>query len=369
MRQRYVFMILILGAWGQVAPAGAQTTGAPPATASPDAREAVSQTRLLGTVTAVDAGLKRLTLKAASGQVVTVELDGRTVYKRVPLGETNLDKAADIKLEEVSVGDRVLARGTQLAGGPGILARTVVVISGTEIQQKEERERAEWLKRGIVGHVTAVSPDAKEITLLARSEAGPRPIVVTTDGAVRFRRYAPESVRFANAREGSFTDLKVGDQVRALGERSADNTHYKAEQIVSGAFQTIGGRVTAVKADTGEVVITNMQTRQPLTVVVNRDALLRRLPPEVTEMLEKSTAGGAGGGNLQETIERLPSMSLTELKAGDAVLVSSIAGGDASRLTAIMLVTGVETFVRKREQQPERRSLNLALGLPSGINP
>lgn len=361
MRQRYVLLILILGAWGHAAPAGAQTAGAQPA----------SQTRLLGAVTAVDAGLKRLTLKAASGQVVTVELDERTVYKRVPLGETNLDRAADIKLEEVRVGDRVLARGTPLAGGQGILARTVVVISGTEIQQKEERERAEWLRRGIVGHVTAVSPDTKEITLLARSEAGPRPVVITTDGAVRFRRYAPESIRFADARESSFTDLKVGDQVRALGERSADNTRYKAEQIVSGAFQTIGGRVTTVKADTGEVVITNMQTRKPVTVVVNRDALLRRLSPEVTEMLEKSTAAaaGAGGGNLQETIERLPPTSLAELKAGDAVLVSSMAGGDASRLTAIMLVTGVETFVKKREQQPERRSLNLALGLPSGINP
>ncbi len=367
MRQRYVFMILILGVWCHGSQARAQTPSPTTATTSPAAREAAAQTRLLGAVTAVDASLKRLTLKAASGQVVTVELDERTLYKRVPLGETNLDKASDIKLEQVIVGDRVLARGTPLADGKGILARTVVVISGTEIQQKEERDRAEWLKRGIVGHVTAVSPDAKEITVMARSEAGPQSIIITTDQAARFRRYAPESIRFANARESSFADLKVGDQVRALGERSPDNTRYKAEQIVSGSFQTIGGRVTSVSADGGEVVITNMQTRKPVTVVVNREALLRRLSPEVSELLERSNAGG-GGGNLQDAIEKLPSLNLGELKAGDAVLVSSIAGGDASRMTAIMVVTGVEAFVKKREQQPERRNLNLALGLPSGIN-
>ncbi|HYG10232.1 MAG TPA: DUF5666 domain-containing protein [Pyrinomonadaceae bacterium] len=375
MHKPHLFLFLILSVLVNGEPARAQT---PAPVASPTA--AAAQTRFLGAVTAIDTGLRRLTIKPASGQVITIALNERTVYKRVPLGATNLEKAVDIKFEDLSVGDRVLARGTPISGGDGLLALAVIVISKTEIEQKEERDRAEWLRRGIVGHVTALSPANREITLLARGSDGKQPVVVTVDDAARFRRYAPDSIRFANARESSFGELKVGDEVRALGERNADKTRYKAEQIVSGSFQTIGARITAVKADTNEIVVNNIQTRKAMTVVLNSDSMLRRLPPEVLPLLEKSAtataSGGASGGaasrpdgDLQEIIERLPPINLGDLKPGDALLVSSIVGSDATRVTAIMVVAGVEDFIKKREQQPERRNLNLQLGLPSGIGP
>ena len=42
-------------------------------------------------------------------------------------------------------------------------------------------------------------------------------------------------------------------------------------------------------------------------------------------------------------IERLPKISISELKAGDAVIVSG-GGSDKSRLTAINIVAGVEAI-------------------------
>lgn len=41
-------------------------------------------------------------------------------------------------------------------------------------------------------------------------------------------------------------------------------------------------------------------------------------------------------------IERLPKISISELKAGDAVIVSGGGGSDKSHLTAINIIAGVE---------------------------
>ena len=63
-----------------------------------------------------------------------------------------------------------------------------------------------------------------------------------------FRRYAPDSVRFSDAKPGSFADLKVGDQLRVLGEKNADGTRIKAEAIVSGSFRNIAGVIKSIDA-------------------------------------------------------------------------------------------------------------------------
>ena len=53
------------------------------------------------------------------------------------------------------------------------------------------------------------------------------------------------------------------------------------------------------------------------------------------------------GGNpdLAQMLERMPALALTELKPGDALIISSSKGPDASRITAITLVAGVEPFL------------------------
>jgi hypothetical protein len=58
-------------------------------------------------------------------------------------------------------------------------------------------------------------------------------------------------------------------------------------------------------------------------------------------------AGGGGRGNfdLQQILERMPVMPLSDLKAGDALIISSTKGADPGSLTAITLVAGVEPFL------------------------
>jgi hypothetical protein len=51
------------------------------------------------------------------------------------------------------------------------------------------------------------------------------------------------------------------------------------------------------------------------------------------------------GGDIGQMLERLPAMSLSDLKPKDAIMVSTTMGTDPTRVTAIMLLAGVEPIL------------------------
>ena len=334
-----------------------------------------ARNRVLGEVTTIDAPQKQLSLKTADGKQTTVTVNDNTVYRRVPPGEINLEKAASISLEAIAVGDRVLVQGKL---DESFIARAVIVMSKTEVAEKHARDREAWLKRGVSGVITALNPEKKDITLRTSLGASSNnTITVAADGGT-FRRYSG-SVKFKDARISSFAELKVGDQLRALGEKNADGTRYVAQEIVSGTFRTIAGKIISVDPATREVKITDAQTQKPLSVVVIDDSMLRRLSPDLVKLLiqissksSSSSGSESSTGNqtdLQDRVEKSSVITLADLKPGDAILVSSITDADPSRITAVLLAAGVEELVKRQTQQPSRAPLNLGLGLPSGSLP
>ena len=61
---------------------------------------------------------------------------------------------------------------------------------------------------------------------------------------------------------------------------------------------------------------------------------------------------------MADMLERWPTMTINELKVGDMVLMSHLAGADPTQLTAIQLVTGAEpllALVAARQQQGQGR--------------
>lgn len=334
------------------------------------------QNRVLGEVTAIDAAQMRIDLRTKEGQNVVVKLDGKTLYRRVPLGETTLAKATVISLSDISVGDKVVARGERGEGESTLRAGALIVVSKAEMAKKLEHERAEWLNRGIAGVVTSVNPQTHEVTVLARGREGTKSVVVAAGPGATFRRYAPDSVRFADARPSSLADLKAGDQFRALGDRSADGTRFTAEEVISGSFRTVSGKVTAVNAAGNEIQVSDVQSRQIVTIAVNADSQLRRLSPEVIELIKQTvmnnSAGqsskpkdSSSGGDIQDKIEQLPAVSVADLKVGDSVLVSSTSGSASGRATAIIVAVGAESLLQWQAQQSNKRVFTFGLGLPS----
>lgn len=382
MKKLLICLALAAFAVLEAAQAQGQTPQSSP-TAQSSADAGVTPNGVIGEVTAIDASAMQMTVRTDAGKRVTVVLNSATSYMRLPPGEKTLEKATKITLADVGVADRVFARGKTSDDQTTVPARFLIVMTKADIAQKQEHDRAEWRRRGILGVITALNPGTKEVTLSTRTREGVRPIIVNASAAtVNFRRYAPDSIKFSDARPSSFAELKVGDQIRALGERSPDGTSFTPEEIVSGSFRTVGGTVTAVNAPAGEIKINDLLTKQPITIVVRPDTLVRSFPPEMAAMMsarmqgggggapgsgaggqrpqgerggESAGAGGgggdaarprAGGGfDFQEVLDRLPPITISELKTGDTIIVSSTTGAVPSRVTAIALVSGVDSLL------------------------
>ncbi|MGB9178167.1 MAG: hypothetical protein WCB68_02890, partial [Pyrinomonadaceae bacterium] len=63
--------------------------------------------------------------------------------------------------------------------------------------------------------------------------------------------------------------------------------------------------------------------------------------------------GGRMGGNIQEMIERLPTISVADLKPGEIIIVSSTQGADPTRLTAITVVAGADAILNMMQARQQ----------------
>ena len=303
-------------------------------TPAPTSDPAITSLSVMGVVTDLKTDPRQVIVKTAAGNEVTVTLSERTTYMRIPPGEKTKDKFIPIAATDFAVGDTVFARGRMTDDRKSMPALEFYVMSQTDIAQKRERERDEWRKRGIAGTVSSVNATTNEISLDTRTPEGPKPIVVAAGAETQFRRYAPDSVRFGDAKPSSFAELKVGDQLRALGTKSTDGSRFTPEEIVAGSFQTIGGAITEINVEKQEIKVNDLQSKQAVTVVVTKDSSLRKY---------------SGTGDLQEMFEQLPTFSLTELKPGDSILISSTKGADPTRITAIAVVSGVAPLLQNTQ--------------------
>lgn len=256
----------------------------------------ITSNRVMGELKAIDSAAKQITVKTDASSVVTVTVADSTGYSRIPPGEKTLDKATKITFADLGVGDRVLAVGKVADDYKSATARALIVISKGDLAKKQEAERLEWRRRGIVGVVSAVKPDAKEVTITTRSTMGTQAVVMSIPEKLDMRRYAPDSTKFGDAKPSAFEELKVGDQVRALGNKSADGTRFTPERIVSGSFRMVAGTVTAVDAATGELKIKDLQGGQALTVVIKPDSVIRKFPDMAAMAAARAGAGAPGAG-------------------------------------------------------------------------
>lgn len=372
----------------------------------------------IGEVKTIDGTAKQMTIKTDAGSTVSVVLSDKTTYKRLAPGETSLTNATDITFADVGEGDRIMARGTVSEDKKTVPALQIIVMTKGDLAKKQDAERAEWRRRGIVGVIAAIKPDTHEITITHRALGGSQAVVLPVGDKTEMRRYAPDSIKFSDAKPSAFTELKVGDQLRALGERTDDPLRFTPQKIVTGSFRTVGGVVTAVDPATGEIKINELEKKTPLTIVIKHDAVLRRFPPasELGAMMGgfgrggqggpggsgvpasggQAPAGGqpqpaarpqgggspggpgaggpggrpGGGFNINDMLERLPTISLAGVKVGDTIIVSSTQGVDPTRLTAISLVAGADTLLAMLapRPQPGQAAPNPAAGLGnSGI--
>ena len=211
------------------------------------------------------------------------------------------------------------------------------------------------------------------------------------------RRYAPGSINFADAQPAPLGQIKPGDQLRARGQRSADGSELTAQEIVSGSFRNIAGRVSSVDAAANQITVMDLLTKKPVVVSLTSNSEVRKLPAMMAQMIAMRLKGGApgapagagsqaaagagqagsgppstqasagrtsqspgagsgagpggwrgGGGappDFQQMLHRLPVATVSDLNKGDAVMIVSTEGTTGDGVTAITLLAGVEPIL------------------------
>jgi hypothetical protein len=245
--------------------------------------------RRIGAIKAITGNAITLTPDSGPDVAVTVQPNARIL--RIAPGEKDLKNAAPVQLQDLQVGDRVRVRGQASSDGATIAALEVVVIPHSDLQALHEQERADWQKRGLGGLVNAVDLGANTITISVTTLGGKKEIAVHTSKSTTFRRYAPDSVKFDDAKPSTLQEIRPGDQLRARGDRSPDGSEVTAEEIVTGSFRNVAGLVNSVDTSSGTITVQDLLSKKPVQVKITSDSQLHKLPPEMAQRIAMRLKG------------------------------------------------------------------------------
>ena len=238
--------------------------------------------------------------------------------------------------------------------------------------------------------MTQVDADGGAITISSSGLGTSRSIAIHVAKNTILRRYAPGSVNFDDAKPAPVGQIKTGDQLRALGTRTADGGELSAEEVVTGSFRNIAGTIKTIDASSNTMTVQDAIGKNAVVVKLSPDSQMKKLPAEMAQRIAmrlKNTPGAAGtgsgdqpgsngrssngqgssaaqpssesqsgrgpaggpGGNgppdLQRMLSRLPNSTLADLQKGDAVMIVSTVDGDSDVVTAITLLAGVDAIL------------------------
>jgi Domain of unknown function (DUF5666) len=363
-------------------------------------------TRAIGTIKNVQAD--SITLTPDSGNEIAVTLSGSAKILRVAPGQTDLTNATPLQAQDLQPGDRVLVRGQGSSDGHSMTALAVVVMKQSDVSAKQQHEREDWQQRGVGGLVGALDKASGTITITQGGSGPSRQILIHTSKDTIVRRYAPESVRFDDAKPAALDQIKTGDQLRARGVRTANGNELTAEEIVFGSFRNVAGTISAVDPGNNSLTVQDAISKKDVVVRVFPDSQLKKLPAEMAQRIaarlkagngesgdqsghaagsppgsgragragNTGPAAGMGGppgtpGNgppdLQRFLNRIPSSALADLQKGDAVMIVSTLGEDSGPVKAIVLLAGVEPILAANRSRGSSMTLSpWTLGTGSG---
>ena len=358
------------------------------AQATPTSAQTPAAAKPVGTIKSISGNT--ITLTTDAGSDVTILVQDATKLLRVAPGQKDLKDAAPIQLQSLQPGDRILVLGRLADDGKSVLARSVVAMKQADVAEKQTHEREEWQKHGTGGLVSAVDPASNTITISLPAVGEKKNVTIHLSNGTVLRRYAPDSVKFDDAKPAPLDQIKPGDQLRARGARNADGTELTADEVVSGSFRNIAGTISAIDASAGTLTVLDLATKKSLTLKITPDSQIRKIPAPMAQRIamrlkgvptdappqaangsaassapeskpagppaggtgasgpagtERPGGAGGGGADLQQAILRMPAATLAEMQKGDVVMIVATASGSNGIPSAITLLSGVEPIL------------------------
>ncbi len=349
----------------------------------------------IGTIKVINGSA--LTLAPESGSEIAVTVAPNAKIARVNPGSKDL---APIQLSDLQVGDTVRVRGHASADGKSISGLEVIVITRSAVAAVTDQIRQDWQKRGLGGIVDSIDAGTGTVNVSVPGLSGKKTLVVHTSASTIMYRYAPDSAKPEDAKRIELQGIKVGDQLRARGNRNADGTEITAEEIYTGVFPKFVGTIKSIDTSTGTLSVLDLATKKTVQLKVTADSQLHKIPAEMAQRFAArlkgnmpagtpgsggaasappsggggasptgaSAGAGSGGGtgagsggpaggtggmrggaqDFQSIVSRLPSSKLADLnlQKGDAVVVLTTEGTASGDPTTITLLSGVEPILQ-----------------------
>lgn len=361
---------------------------APTQSAQPPSAQSSAAARPVGTIKSISGNTITLTTDAGSDVTVLVQEAAKLV--RIAPGQKDLKDATPIQLRDLQPNDRILVRGKLADDGKSVLAISIIAMKKADIAEKQAREREEWQKQGAGGLVSSVDAASGTIIVSLPASGEKKNVSIHLSKDTILRRYAPDSVKFDDAKPAPLEQIKPGDQLRARGSRGADGNDLTADEIVSGTFRNIAGTISAIDASAGSITVQDLVTKKPTIIKITSESQLRKLPPPMAQRIAmrlkgipadappqgapaapsggnaaqapkpggppaggapangfggSGRPGGGGPGDLQQAINHMPAATLADLQQGDAVMIVATEGGPNGLPFAITLLAGVEPIL------------------------
>ena len=233
---------------------------------------------------------------------------------------------------------------------------------------------------------SSVDPAGNSILITQQVMGEKKTVTIHVSKDTIVRRYAPDSIKFDDAKPAKLEEIKPGDQLRARGTRSAYGNELTAAEIVCGTFRNIAGTISAIDASANSITVQDLATKKPLTVRMTADSQVRKLPLQMAQgiaMRLKGTAvnaqgsiasGGTsaaavqapksegtgaagsgdsgpgrsarGGGDFEQALSRMPAARLADLQKGDVVMIVATEGSPNGVPWVVMLLGGVEPILQ-----------------------
>ena len=323
-----------------------------------------------------------------------------------------MKKASRARATDVGVGDRVIAR-LRADADKGQPAVFFYFSKQQDLAQRQEKTRDEWQTQGVSGTVKTVDPAAKQVMIAVQGAFGPpKDVTLDVSGPVGYQRYNMNTGKYEPG--STLEAIKLGDRVRVLGKKNADQTVIKVEDVMSGPFKTIPVQIKSIDAEAKQILATDLASKKPITIEIKSDTTLKKLDDATALAMARrlnptfqngrgqgrgqregaANAGGAGDagaptagaptagagapagfarggrggggrGGLDTTklLDQQPTITLADLKAGEPIVVSGAAADDMSKMAATAVVAGVDPILRAAPQNgPDPLGGNWNLG-------
>ena len=370
--------------------------------------------RVMGAITSLNGST--MEVKTDQGATYSVTIPAGVKLLRVDAGATTLGNAQTISLGDLGVGDRVLVR---LAAGDAapFAASSVIDIPHAAIVARQRAEQMEWQAHGVSGLVKSVDATSGTIVLTTGAGKMAKDVTLKVTPETVLKRYAADSVDYAQATVAPIATIHAGDQLRARFDANAGGPDKTALEVVSGSFRNIAGRISNVNAKDDTITLRDLMTKKNVTVHIGATSQMRQLTAEQAQRIATATKGpatghgmgqgagqgsgqgsgqgamrpgmgagappmngggpgggawqrpagqGAGamrpgmGGDPQQVVRQAAAIQFKDLHKGDAVMLVGTSG-DAN-VTAITLLSGVEPLLESSASEQNALMANWGMG-------